>query len=175
MPLSIRDVRDSVVESCDVLIPDTADANQEDHVALTYILKVIADMQKSLAHAYQYVEDRLVAAAPEKEFLIEGIGNITIRTGVKRQKWDHEALWTDVTRALLESVDGPDEFVRGLRDAVTASWKVTGLRPLGIDPDEYCEVAWGRKTVQFPKEALSVPAGAASNGQGAASQESVGA
>lgn len=164
MSLSVVDLRDVVQEACATTIPDTADVSKS-HEELAYILKCIADMRSVLTDAYQYVEDLLVEAAPSKEFSVPGFsGPITVRTGNKRQAWDHDALWKDVTQALLETTDHPQEFVAGLRAAMTASWKVTGLRPLGIDPDEYCEVVWGRKTVQLPKEAPSVPGGS-TNGQ----------
>jgi hypothetical protein len=94
--------------------------------------------------------------------LLEWEGGTAERRGGKdRKEWDHDAVMTAVTRAIIPplAVDQNgeiDEDLAGLlHQAVAAyaatnrpTWRVTALKPLGVDPDQFCHAVPGRATVQ---------------------------
>ena len=148
--LRLAELLELIAYTADTTVPDAVDVYKNEPAALTAILRTLREAITFLKDSYQVVEDALVEAMPSKEMEIPGIGVIQRRSGTARKSWDHQALWRDVTQVLLSDSEGPEDFVARLRTVVTPSWKVTGLRPLGIDPDEYCEVSYGRRTVQLP-------------------------
>lgn len=147
-------------------IPDLAVLVSPDLDALALLLVRIRFCKYLLGMAEQEVEDELVKVMPGKTYEVNSLGMIEMHTGASRKGWDKEAL----TDALVHSIASQQpnlmdadtgevvnllDFVRDLvtmtTDAATPSWKVTGLRKYGIDPDQYCETTWGRKTITTPK------------------------
>jgi hypothetical protein len=115
--------------------------------------------------ACQWVEDELTKLMPGRYFSVEGLGQIEMHTGSKRTTWDKEGLIDVLVHAIgrtmpnLFNADTGEEvnlldhvrmLVTMFTDAATPSWKVTGLRSYGIDPGDYCETSYGRKTIQLP-------------------------
>jgi hypothetical protein len=102
------------------------------------------------------LEQRYAEVGP-KQVTYTGVGNVEVKRATSRTQWDHEGLWAKVAAmALDERKVDPDtgEFereaevvARVLRDCATPSWKVTGLRAHGIDPEEYCSTAYGKPSV----------------------------
>lgn len=158
--LTLADLIPHIEQVVEVTIPDAVEAFEDDPEPLVYLLRVLQISMAKLKDAYELVEDALVEAFPEgeKEHFFDGVGTVTRRSGSRRTAWDHDALWQDLVPAIVQKLAKggiqPNEvmpnFIAELRKAVTPSWKVTGLRLLGLDPEEYCETSWGRKTIQLP-------------------------
>ena len=106
-------------------------------------------------------EDDITRLLPEKKQFVEGIGTVERRTTSTR-KWQSENLMRDLCRSSLDP-EGTGEITVGsiaqLIDNLTAvlpltaslGWRVTALKELGINPDEYGEATYGRHTVQITK------------------------
>lgn len=89
------------------------------------------------------------------ELTVEGFGGIKVHGGKKRSKWLHDDLWPlTLQRARTAESLAPEKDDERLllivRSAVQpAYWRSTELKRWGVDPDEFCEVTWGRKTVEI--------------------------
>lgn len=153
-------------------IMDTAARIAPDHIGLAELLANLRHAKDVLADAAQYVEDELIKAMPHKEEIIDGIGEVSYHTGAKRTGWDKEALIPVATHAIARNLPNLIDpatgevvdhiaFTSGIVNdwcaLATPNWKVTGLRAVGINPDEFCEVTWGRKTVDMPKQTAFIP------------------
>lgn len=108
------------------------------------------------------VEDDVARLMPAKRVEIEGVGAIERRKGTDRKAWK----WDDLLPILVRTYLDPDltgelpstpEAVDRMRAliveviGVTPSKgpRLTPLRALGIEPDEYAETTPGRTTVQI--------------------------
>jgi hypothetical protein len=104
----------------------------------------------------RYLRDRLNTVTANsmngndvRRLVIEGIGVLEASATVKRDQWRHDALMVAVVKAanvaVIDRDTGevlePGVFAERLLAVLTPSWKLTGLRPLGINPDDYCHVA----------------------------------
>jgi hypothetical protein len=91
------------------------------------------------------------------EATIDGFGGIKVHGGKKRSKWRSDELWPLTLRRARSLIDEPpssegEQLLSIVRSAVQpAYWRSTELKRWGVDPDEYCEVTWGRKTVELVK------------------------
>lgn len=89
----------------------------------------------------------------------DGIGAATVRPGTQRKAWKHEELVPKVAEAIAERMGYPVGPIREVIDAwlsvASPSWKLgkaedgSGLRGLGLDPDEFCEKSTGPKRVDL--------------------------
>lgn len=82
---------------------------------------------------------------------VDGVGAVTVRWGSARTQWAHGELTPKVVARIAEKQGYPIAPIRAVVDAWLAvaspSWKVTGLKELGIDPDEYCQKRPGEPRV----------------------------
>lgn len=146
-------------------IPLLAAKLSPDVDGMIVLLQDLRRAQAQLRWAADELEDEIVKAMPTKEMVVAGVGSCTLRTGTKRTAWDKEGLVGVLTARiaddpgiLCELETGemltPSQQVSRILDrfleAATPSWKVTGLRKFRVDPDEYCETNYGRKTIQTP-------------------------
>lgn len=105
--------------------------------------------------AAQDIEQHLVLlmdSMEDKQLLIDGLGLFQRTRSQSRRAWDHDSLWRDIVRKALaerrlDTATGEvqteiDSVLAAIRKAVSPSWKLTGLRDLGLDPDEYSEGSW---------------------------------
>lgn len=131
---------------------------------LGQLLADFRDHKQDVARAYDEVEQLFLVAAGEKKLEVPGVGVVEVKSSVRRTRWDHdEAFRTVIARladepGLFYDEDGvrlppavmAANVVARLRDVLSPSWKVTGLRELGIDPDEYCETDEKHWSVKLP-------------------------
>ena len=76
--------------------------------------------------------------------------SVETKTGQPRKKWDHQGLASQVAKRIHDrSIDidtgeitkSPQEQIQELLEYASPSyWRVTALKEIGIDPDDYCEV-----------------------------------
>jgi hypothetical protein len=114
-----------------------------------------------LAQIESLVEGRAVRAMAQDVVVWDG-GTAERRWGKTRKEWKHDDLVRAVAVRITEqhAVDTTtgtlDEALsHTLLEALTEfaathrpDWRVTAVRPLGIDPDEFCTSVPGRATVQ---------------------------
>lgn len=82
---------------------------------------------------------------------------VEIKSGSPRKTWDHQSLIEDVSKRIVDSsvdlntgevVKSPVEMIReALQFAGISYWKVTKLKELHLDADEYCEVGESKKNL----------------------------
>ena len=130
------------------------------HVALTKASQRLATIRST-------VEQALVDVMPDKRIELDGLPVLERRQGTDRKQWDHDRLVPVVVRKALDP-DGAGEFpadpfevmdrVVGMLTKVypftpSTNPRVTELRALDIDPDEWCETRPGRQSIQIHEEA----------------------
>jgi plasmid stabilization system protein ParE len=116
--------------------------------ALARVDAMLADLR--------YVRDRLhqITAVALKEqgirrLTVEGVASVEAKVDTRRTDWDNETLLDLVLAALpVRYVDietgemmEPADMRALLAPYFRPDWRLTALRNLGIDPDEWCTVA----------------------------------
>jgi len=94
----------------------------------------------------------------------DGIGAATVRGGSTRTRWKHDELIPKVAERIADEMGYPVGPIREVIDrwlsCASPSWKLgkaedgSGIRGLGLDPDEFCE-----KTPGPPRVDLDVSPG----------------
>lgn len=154
--------------------PNLAVMLAPDYQALGLLLARLRKAAKELADCAMVIEDEMVGCVPDKNFEVPGVGPAEMHSGAKRTAWDKEGLMDILVPALagelpplLEVKEGGEyeaaNATQIIRDVLAAyhsvftppAPKVTGLRSIGVDPKDFCETAWGRKTISMP--ALGAP------------------
>lgn len=116
-----------------------------------------------LATLIRSCEDDVVAWMPDRKVEIDGLGVLERRKATDRKRWESELLLRQCVRAALDPddtgeipadpIEAVDRVLATLVDVmpVTPSlgWRVSALRALGIDPDEWCEATPGRVGLQI--------------------------
>lgn len=113
--------------------------------------RVVSDIE---AHLHQVMEGRGV-----KRYELTGIGMLEANRRTKRTGWRHDELLGDIARAVPNHrpvlADGDIEpaewtMARLVPKCVSLSGgKVTGLRELGLQADEYCQVGESEPQVRL--------------------------
>lgn len=133
---------------------------------MVVLLQDLRRAMAQLAWACEELEDQIVRDMPAKEMVVDGVGQITLRTGTKRTAWDNDGIVdllvariSDNPQVICDPDTGevlpPHEVValalRAFLEVARPSWRTTQLRSYRIDPDEYATTTYGRKSVQLPK------------------------
>lgn len=87
---------------------------------------------------------------------------VEIKSGSPRKTWDHQSLIDDVSKRIVDSsvdlntgevVKTPTEMIKeALQFAGISYWKVTKLKELHLDADEYCEVGEAKKQLVIRRD-----------------------
>ena len=136
-------------------------AERGDWAQLLYAIDGLRQLKADLDTLLRSCEDDAARLLPDKKVAIDGFGVVERRTTSSR-KWDSEPLLNDLCRHILDpegtgeiTPSAVAELLRALKAVlpVTASlgWRVTALKKLGIDPEQYSETTYGRKTIQIVK------------------------
>lgn len=125
------------------------------------LLGRVRQQRMALAQLESLIETRAVKAMEQDRIEWPG-GTAERRWGKDRKEWQNDELTRAVTAAIIPplAVDPASgevdrDLAALLHEAITAyaatnrpSWRVTAVKPLGIDPDDYCHAIPGRATVQ---------------------------
>lgn len=164
-PVAALDVLHAINEFASVTVPYLAAVLSPDVDGMTQLLVAIRRAQAQLRWAEEQLEDELVKVMPAKDVDVPGVGQISLRTGTTRKQWDNDAIVDvlvarigDNPHVLCEPDTGemlpPHEVaalaIRAFLEVARPSWRTTQLRSYRIDPDEYCALSYGRKTIQTP-------------------------
>ena len=133
-------------------------SNGGDVATLALGLDELRAARCELAMVHDALEAQLVRAMGGRwETSIDGVGGIKVRGGKERKKWRHDDLWPFALKQarIVGPLPGTPESegetaVRIVRSAAHVDyWRAKVLKGWGIDPDEFCEVGWGRKTIEI--------------------------
>lgn len=134
------------------------------------VLAAIRDCRADLAVLHDEVTKDLCAVAGEKSFEVDGLGLVEIRQSRRRTQWRKDELIPAVIARIADEPGvvfdretgerlPPHQLAHNvavrLGECVSfGAGKVTGLRGIGLEPDEFCvedEAAW---SVKLPGRAL---------------------
>lgn len=141
---------------------DTADVEE-----LAHLHVALVKARQRLATICTIVEQVLVDVMPDKRLELPGLPVLERRRGTDRKAWQSVDLLDELfRRAVVDTETGEvldDEALIRQRlhevlvDCVpftgSLGWRVTALRDLGLDPDEWCETKPGRTSIQIHEEA----------------------
>ena len=139
---------------------------QDPALALADAARHLADLKaqrKELDLRIEEAEDAvIVAMGDEWTVTLPEFGTVKRYSGKQRKSWDHEGLFTQVLREsgqctcrIVDEDTGEVESdaehaLRHVRESAGVGyWKITGLRKLHIEADEFAETTTGRPTVQI--------------------------
>ena len=83
---------------------------------------------------------------------MDGVGTLTVATDTRRSHWKTDELANEIVTAKMAEgiVAHPLDVVRLIMaGAQVSGWRVTWMREQGLDPDEWADVEYGRKTVRI--------------------------
>lgn len=138
-----------------------------DPVGLADFMSALRDIKAKAGHIYTECEQAYIANAPTKQ-VIDDVGLVEVKRKTTRKKWDHDEVfrsvvariadepgifWDTETGEKLPPAAMAANLVARLREVLSPTWKVTGLRAMGLDPDEYAEVNEKAKGVKLPPRA----------------------
>ena len=122
----------------------------------------LQQIQRDLSILLRECEEDAARLMPDKTVEVPGLGFVQRRTASSRS-WDSETLLMKICRQTLDP-EGTGEIqpsrVVELIDVLkqimpitkSLGWRMTALRQHGIDPDEYSDVRWGRKSIQITQQ-----------------------
>lgn len=114
-----------------------------------------AALRDAAAELVRAADRRLTTLVPEDEPLILDNGErIRLEPNTTRKAWQHDEIWRRVLarardelridKTTGEVLEEPvDALARVIRLTMGFKWKPTGLRALGINPDDWCTVEHG--------------------------------
>ncbi len=130
-----------------------------DVTSLVSMLDAVRDMTNTL----KSVDERLVEVLTAKmgdPIAVDGVV-AEVKWGKPRKQWETEQLASLVSEEIIARAIDPEtgaletpvsQLIQQLLQFVGVSyWKVTALKALGIDPDQYCEVGPAKASVQLRK------------------------
>ncbi len=150
---------------CKTTVPDLSVKLSPDVDGMVTLLQQLRRAAAQLRWATDELEDEIAKVMPHKEVEVPGVGLVTLRTATSRKAWDKEGLMSVLTARiadepglyadedtgeLLTPTQTVEHVLASFLQAATPSFKSTGLRAFRIDPDEWCETSYGRKTIQTP-------------------------
>lgn len=132
------------------LIEDTETVvNPEDLKAATDFLIVAREFRALAADLARIAEDMVAAAMGDKKTSTFDGRTIEVRRAYRRTDWEHAKLATHVALRATggELVDQLPEIVDAFVKACNPSWRITYLKEIGLDDEDYCSRELGRATV----------------------------
>lgn len=106
------------------------------------------ELKRLASDLHRIAEDLVTAAFNSGQHTVDG-SSFAVRRAYKRTEWEHAKLATHVALRATggELVDGMPEVIDAIVKACNPSWRVTVLKEMGLDDEEYCSRELGRATV----------------------------
>lgn len=165
-PATVGDLLDELTVWAETEVVDALDRSPRIETAAALVHRI----QRARA-ALGLAEDMLaeflldVAGTGLQEH-VDGVPPFEVRVGRDRKEWQHDAVVRDLVPRIADGIgiagavtdDGErverSDVVRlvieRFRECSSDGWKVTGLRALMLDPEDYCKSSRGRVSVNFP-------------------------
>ena len=128
----------------------------------------LTDQRQHISDRIMEVEDLIVAAMagtkpPVWYVEVPGLPPIKRHGGKKRTAWDHESVFSTLRMLVRDpqhrkssdhetgEIESPEEaVVRHIKEcAYVAYWRAGDLKARGVQPDQFCEVSYGRQTIEI--------------------------
>lgn len=129
-------------------------AEAEDWESLAHGLANLNDFKNNLTMLIQTIESDIYDIMPDKKNVIDGLGVVEKRRS-NTKKWDSEGLLHRIvnmhidSNGELQAFDLVDTLKKVMPITSSLGWRVTALRDLNIDTDNYCDITWGRQTISI--------------------------
>lgn len=122
-------------------------------------LKSLREMTAQLRETASQVEARYVEIAPRKAEY-PGVGVVEVKRQTTRTQWEHPEILKRVVAAarderLVDEETGEmieDEYTtlgRVLNEVARFEWRLVPLRARGIEPDDFCQVDYGKGSAKL--------------------------
>ena len=152
--MDLADLADSArlnVALAEKLIEVTEETKPDDIKACLAVLLAAKELKGLASDFYRIVEDMTVAAMGDKRTVALDGHTLEVRRSYKRTDWEHSKLATHVALRALggEMIEGMDLVIDALLKACNPSWRVTVLKEMGLDDEDYAERVLGRATVSL--------------------------
>jgi hypothetical protein len=148
LPIDVRLIAELVGE-LDVTV--TTEALPDLSTSLTCWAS-LEETNQELSTIRAVLAGKVAAAMPDRRITVLGVGTFERYRRADRKKWDKDLYRAVLDTRLVDAETGVmlDETPLG---KVLAVWnlgapRVTALRARGLDPDEWCEVEYGRVTLR---------------------------
>lgn len=125
--------------------------DEDDAEELCLLLASLRDAKQALAEVYAAVENYVLSMDTGKSFEVVGLGLVERKRKSSRKNWDNDGLLDHLVRYARENDADP---VTILREASRPSWRVSTLRALGVQIDEWCEETWDGEALTLPTRDL---------------------
>lgn len=129
-------------------------AEAGDWESLSHGLANLMEFKKNLAAVIQSIETDIYKLMPDKKTPIEGLGIVEKRRS-NTKKWDSERLLHRILdmhisdNGELDAASLVETIEKVMPLTPSMGWRVTALKELGIDIDNYCDITWGRQTISI--------------------------
>lgn len=145
-----------------LMVADDMRANlvqERDWLQLCHAVEGLKVIKRDLDILLRQCEEDAANLMPEKKVAVDGFGVIERRTASSR-KWESETLLMDICRQVLDPEGTGEINVSRVIDLIgvlkkvmpitgSLGWRVTALKDQGIDPDNYSDISFGRKSIQI--------------------------
>jgi hypothetical protein len=139
----------TLVDAVNTLDVDEIAALGLDDALTVYV--ALTDAHQILGQVLAQLPNVLAAEWGEKVYELPGVGVFELHAKKRRTRWDREGLLRDVKDArVVDETTGEvvDHLAKVLRVWNLGAPRVTALRALGLDPDDYCTSEWAGYTIQ---------------------------
>lgn len=169
-PLADQDLREQLPKDPDGwlgLLDVTADGLNEslilnglaalDWQEATKLLDRLREITTRLAQIDALIVRHIYVTGEHGDTDIDGIGRVKVTRSRDRTKWDERGVAQAVIDKQMEARGGempndPWEVAEWLLQVYGVNYcRVTPLRALGLEPDDYCDSTPGKPTVQLPR------------------------
>lgn len=111
----------------------------------------LEEANRTLAQVRSLLPNALASQWGEKQIELPGVGVFVLHGKKNRTKWDKEALLRDVQDSRV--IDEKTGEIASPLQKVLKVWnlpapRVTALRELGLDPENYCASEWAGYSIE---------------------------
>ena len=145
-------------------LDEVAEPDDLDQYSLEDLVKLLIqgrEMTRVIRDITSRIEQATVRAMPHRKMTLEGIGVVEKTTETTRKEWDHPMVagqvvlratdaWTQETGEIVSN-ELAGRLLDAMMTAARMEWRVTALKEMGIDPEQYCETTYGSQKVRVTK------------------------
>jgi len=136
------------------LVEEYARSSNDGMEQLAELFIAVDNFRKDVNMVHESVMSMIADRMEGEVIFLENGLQVEKKQGEDRKKWDHSGLAVEVARKIQQlSIDPdtgeitmtPDEMMIKMLDfAAPSYWRLTQLRSIGVDADQYCEKSDGK-------------------------------